>query len=83
LPIRSIDFGNSAERRIHDEISQTQERLIDTYSEIDKSRGDNRFLVKLNREFEDLKLFLEKRLKELYDLGQDDALIPLIKELYR
>jgi hypothetical protein len=36
----------------------------------------------LNRQFVALKRELEAKLEELYGLGDDDNIIPLIKELY-
>lgn len=82
MPIRKIDFDNPAEMRLHDNIVEIQQKLIRKQSDIDKNNGDKRILVTLNREFADLKRGLDTKLKELYGLGDDDCIIPLIKELY-
>lgn len=82
LPIRTIDFKSSTDKQEHDGITHLQQQLIDVQSEIDKNSENNRLLIQLKRRFEELKLTLEQKLKELYDLGPDDNLIPLVKELY-
>lgn len=82
LPIRTIDFENPKEKLMHDRIAQIQQQLIDVQSEIDDKAGNGRMLIQLNRQFEELKRTIEKKLTELYGLGQDDELIPLVKELY-
>jgi len=82
LPIRKIDFDNPGDRQLHDKIVEMQRKLIHNQSEIDTHSGDKRMLVTLNRRFAALKRELESILEELYGLGDDDDLIPLIKELY-
>lgn len=82
LPIRGIDFDNPDDKQLHDKIVDMQRKLIHRQSEIDKHSGDKRMLVTLNRQFGALKRELEAKLQELYGLGDDDGIIPLIKELY-
>jgi type I restriction-modification system DNA methylase subunit len=82
LPIRIIDFNRADEKQVHDAIAAIQEQLICQQSEIDKNRNDSRALIKLQRQFDGLKAALNRMLKELYGLGDDDDLIPLINELY-
>jgi hypothetical protein len=82
LPIRKIDFNNSDERNLHDEIVSIQKELISIYDQIDANIGNNRILTPLQNQFVREKINLEKLLVELYCLGDDDLLIPLIKGLY-
>jgi type I restriction-modification system DNA methylase subunit len=82
LPIRKIDFDSPKDIQLHDKIVEIQEKLIRKQSEIDKNSGNNRMLIMLNRQFAEIKSELDKKLKELYGLGDDDDIIPLIKELY-
>ena len=49
---------------------------------IDSNIGNNRILVPLQREFEQRKNELDILLKELFNLGEDDHLIPQITDIY-
>lgn len=82
LPIRTIDFANAKEKSIHDKIVETQKELISIQDEIDLNAGNKRALTPLLGQFTREKASLEKLLAKLYDLGSDDLLIPLIKDLY-
>jgi len=82
LPIRIINFNNKADKKIHDKIAQTQKKLIEINDKIELNSTNKRIVVPLKREFENLKNELDNTLKELYALGEDDKLIPLIQELY-
>lgn len=82
LPIRKIDFTNKKDKALHDKIVSIQKDLIATQDDIDANQGNKRKLTSLERTFETLKSELDTKLKELYALGSDDLLIPLIKELY-
>ncbi|MDR1884243.1 MAG: Eco57I restriction-modification methylase domain-containing protein [Prevotella sp.] len=82
LPVRKIDFTNEHEKGLHDKIVETQKELISIYEQIDVNVENKRALIPLQRKFERKKENLEKLLAELYNLGDDDLLIPLIKELY-
>lgn len=82
LPIRKIDFSNAKERSLHDKIVEVQKELISIYDQMDANAGNNRALTPLRAQFTRGKAHLEKLLAKLYDLGDDDLLIPSIKELY-
>ncbi|MCK0114372.1 Eco57I restriction-modification methylase domain-containing protein [Gelidibacter sp. F63206] len=82
LPIRKIDFTNSKDKTLHDQIVTTQKELIRIYDEIDVNAGNKRKIMPLQSQFSREKAHLDKLLTELYGLGSDDLLIPLIKELY-
>lgn len=82
LPIREIDFNNKKDTLLHDAIEGMQKKLIKIQSEIDKRQNDKRALIVFNRQFNNFKNILDMKLKELFDLGDDDGIIPLIRELY-
>jgi hypothetical protein len=82
LPIRKIDFANAKDKALHDKIVEIQKELIKIQDEIDANIGNKRALTPLQRQFSREKIALERLLAKLYDLGKDDSLIPLIKELY-
>jgi hypothetical protein len=82
LPIRKIDFANTKDKALHDKIVELQKELIKIQDEIDSNIGNKRALTPLLSQFSREKIALEKLLAKLYDLGNDDSLIPLIKELY-
>lgn len=82
LPIRRINFADATEKRLHDEIAATQETLIHLQGEIDKNNSNQRELIPLQRRFDNEKKKLDATLKTLYNLGEQDNLIPLISELY-
>ena len=82
LPIRKIDFSDAKQKTLHDKIVETQKELISIYDQIDTNVGNIRVLAPLQGQFIREKANLEKLLAKLYDLGSEDLLIPLIKELY-
>jgi len=82
LPIRKIDFANPKDKTLHDKIVELQMELIKIQDKIDANIGNKRVLTPLQSQFSREKIALEKLLAKLYDLGNDDSLIPLIKELY-
>ena len=82
LPIRKIDFENAEEKEFHDRIASIQQELIQIQGNIDRNQNNNRELIPLNRRFSQKKTELENLLKELYNLGDDDRLIPKINESY-
>jgi hypothetical protein len=82
LPIRTINFTNAKEKTLHDKIVETQKELIGIQEQIDQNAGNKRALTPLHGQFTREKVNLEKLLAKLYDLGDDDLLIPLIKDLY-
>ncbi len=82
LLVRVIDFENDAEKGLHDNIASLQECLIQLQGQIDQNVGNQRELIPLRRQFANKKTELDEVLKSLYNLGEDDNLIPLISELY-
>lgn len=82
LPIRKIDFANAEDKIIHDKIVKHQKELIKLQDQIDLNIGNKRILTPLQGQFTREKEALEELLATLYDLGDDDLLIPSIKELY-
>lgn len=82
LPIRKIDFENKIEWEFHQQISKTQQELMVLQREIDSSRGNNRILVQLDRQFKSKEIGLEEMIATLYQLGDRDLAVPIISELY-
>lgn len=81
-PIRTIDFKNKKEKAIHDKIVFLQKELITIQGKIDTNIGNARKLVPLNRQFINKKTEMDDTLKVLFNLGEDDSLIPTISEMY-
>ena len=82
LPIRTIDFSSEKEKMIHDKIVASQKRLIGIHDKMDANVVNKRIWLPLEARFSIEKIKLNDLLAQLYDLGEDDARIPLIKELY-
>jgi len=82
LPIRKIDFNNKSERYLHDKISRIQRELIKQKTSIQEKIKDRREKTKLIREFILLKKELNSKLKDLYNLENEDTLIPPIRRIY-
>ncbi len=82
LPIRTINFRFNRDKELHDNIANTQKNLIAIQIEIDNNSNNRRKLTPLKRQFQTQKIHLDQLLKELYGLGEDDKLIPLISEIY-
>ena len=82
LPIRKIDFSIREEKALHDKIARLQQELISIGDNLSANLTNKRKLHLLQAQFAGKKEELTKLLSELYNLGDDDSLIPLIKELY-
>lgn len=82
LPIRAIDFENVEDVRLHNDIANKQRELIRIHDQIDASRSDIRNRTILERKFKIKYSELQSLLIRLYDLDDQDKLIPQIKELY-
>ncbi|WP_435675596.1 Eco57I restriction-modification methylase domain-containing protein [Polaribacter sp.] len=81
-PIRTIDFTDKTDKGIHDKIVTLQKELIKIQSKIDTNKGNARKLTPLNRKFINKKAEIDYTLKVLYNLGENDNLIPAISEMY-
>lgn len=82
LPIIKIDFSNNILKSLHDKIATTQKTLNDIQIKIDQYTGNKRKQTPLQREFETKKLELDTLLKDLFDLKDEDYLIPNISDIY-
>lgn len=82
LPIYKIDFKNTKQKNLYDKIVLYQKELIKLYTEIDNNQNDERCKIPLQRQFEENRKVLDDHLKELYQLGDCDNLIPQIRMLY-
>ncbi len=59
-----------------------QKYLIRLQGQIDQKAGTQRELIPLKRQFDSKKTELDEALKSLFNLRENDSLIPLISELY-
>jgi hypothetical protein len=82
LPIRTIDFTSEVDAEMHSNIVNLQKDLIDLQSQIDANQNNKRNLTPLLRSFNELTEEMERALKELYNLGNNELLIPQIEEMY-
>ena len=81
LSLKLISIMN-LKKLLHDQIASLQEVLIQLQGQIDQNAGNQRELIPLKRQFDNKKTELDEALKSLFNLGEDDNLIPLISELY-
>lgn len=82
MPIVPINFKDLEEKKLHDEVSRTQEKLNHIYGQIELNSGNERVATPLKRQFDILKADLEVKVSELFALGEADKLIPSISEIY-
>lgn len=83
IPVRTIDFANTEEKRMHDDIVERQKKLISLGDKISKASGNKRKLTPLQRRFADLKREQQDAINSLYEMTEDEASsIPIIKEQY-
>lgn len=84
LPIRVINFEDAIDKKRHDNIAIVQEELIDRFQSMENAfqEGDKRLYKTKKTAFERLLNKQESVIKELYNLGENDDLIPSIQELY-
>lgn len=61
---------------MHDNISILQKELIDLYTLIDSNSNDKRKLIPLERQFNTKLTTLNNLLSNLFDLEEDEELIP-------
>ena len=67
---------------MHDDIAFLQQELIQLQENIDNAQNNNRRLIPLQRQFLQKKIDMDVLLKRLYNLGEEDNLIPKINESY-
>jgi type I restriction-modification system DNA methylase subunit len=82
LPIPTIDFYDMVQKTLYEDIVRCQKKLIDIFTEIDNHANDARRIIPLRRQFTDKQEKMDHFLKLLYNLGDKDSRIPLIRELY-
>ncbi|OEG74146.1 adenine methyltransferase [Shewanella colwelliana] len=82
MPIVTIDFDNADSKKLHDDISNLQQELNQTFGKYEKNAGNARAAIPLKRKFDRLKLTMKEKLIELFDLGDLDDKIPSIAEIY-
>jgi type I restriction-modification system DNA methylase subunit len=82
LPIIKIDFSNTILKNLHDDISNAQKDLNALQTKIDQCNGNKRKEIPLERQFKTKKLELDDFLKDLFDLKDEDSLIPSVSDIY-
>lgn len=83
IPIRTINFDNKADVRMHDDIVNRQKQLIAIGDKLSKVAGNPRKIVPLQRQFNVLREEQQNAVNVLYGMTQEEQLrIPLIKEIY-
>ncbi|AIZ78486.1 Eco57I restriction-modification methylase domain-containing protein [Actinobacillus equuli] len=78
--IPNINFNNKIDKSMHDEIALLQKNLNDLFSKIEKA--NERDSIRYERMFESKKRMLDEKMKELYNLGELDDIVPSIENLY-
>jgi hypothetical protein len=82
LPIIEIDFDSKKSKKVHDDISDTQKKIIAAFTEIDKNQDNPRNRLLSERQYSKLVKQMDKLLVNLFDLKDKDSLIPIISEIY-
>lgn len=83
IPIRTINFDNDNEKKMHDDIAMRQKRLIQLGDKIVLADGNKRKLTPLVRQMEKLKAEQQEAINVLYGMSkQEELLIPRIKDIY-
>lgn len=78
--IPNINFNNQIDKSIHDEISSLQKSLNELFSKMEEA--NERDLIRYERMLESEKKTLDEKIKELYNLGELDDIVPSIENLY-
>ena len=81
LPIRTIDFENAEDLAKHNSIAELQKALVDIHSQL-STTTNQRSKVQLQRRFTDLNNNMIAQLSSLYNLADDDLIIPSIQDIY-
>lgn len=85
LPVHKIDFEETNQRAIHDNIVRLQKEIIKTGSEIyslQRSNPNARELDGLSRALKSKESELDTQIVSLYDLGGYDKKVPVIAKIY-
>lgn len=83
IPIKTINFTDKEEVKIHNEIVERQKQLTDIGNRISELTGNERKTIPLQRKFDALKLEQQSSINSLYGMsGQEASRIPIIKEIY-
>ena len=83
IPVRTIDFSNEEEVRMHDDIVERQKKLISLGEKLSKTTDNTRKRIPLERQFSKLRRDQQNAINALYEMNEEEALrIPRIKEQY-
>jgi len=76
-----VDFENRKSVALHNDISNTQERLNQLYSEIQQNSQNEREKTRLLRQFRRNEVIMKERLKEFFNLPNSIE-IPEVQDMY-
>ena len=83
IPIRTIDFNNTADVAAHKKIVERQKTLISLGDRIAVAGNNTRKTTPLKRQFDLIKAKQQQAINNLYGMTEEEvSLIPKIKELY-
>ncbi|MDD7103392.1 MAG: hypothetical protein PUH87_04835 [Bacteroidales bacterium] len=83
IPIRTIDFNNTADVAAHKKIVERQKTLISLGDRIAVAGNNTRKTTPLKRQFDLIKAKQQQSINNLYGMTEEEvSLIPKIKELY-
>jgi type I restriction-modification system DNA methylase subunit len=83
IPIRTIDFGNEVDVKMHDDIVNRQKHLISIGDKLAKVANNPRKAAPIQRQFDMLKEEQQNVINGLYGMSKEEQRqIPLIKEIY-
>lgn len=83
LPIKTIDFQNEQEKKLHDKIASYQEELISINQNIHLNKDNQRQRIMYENDFKRTKQLLDNELLSLYGMTKEEFnLIPDIKDFY-
>ncbi len=82
LPIVVIDFDAKESKSIHDNIAQTQKKIIEAFTDLEQYENDPRNRLLAERRYEKTMKEMDFLLKKLFQLEKLDKLVPIISEIY-
>jgi hypothetical protein len=84
LPVRTIDFEQEAQKELHDDIVARQLAIISSSQAIETANASRDLRTKKQEQATFVRLVAQqnKALVMLYNLGENEALVPTVKQLY-
>jgi len=82
MPIVTIDFSKPKSKSLHDDIAELQKEMNHIFSQVDQNENNSRITIPLQRKLVRMNKKMEAKLKNLFDLGDLDEIIPSISQIY-